>query len=143
MSARSTVAASAGLRFWKSFYVVAALYDAILGAAFFFFYGPLFHALGITLPNNTSYIHITAGYIFVQGVSYWFVSRDPLKNVDIVKIGIVYKAIYSGVALYYLLTGQLLSSVCAWFAVLDVIFLLFFVRFLQQTAVEARPRQSP
>jgi hypothetical protein len=118
--------------FWKPFFLVAALYDGILGAAFFIFYNPLFHALGIALPNNTSYIHITTAYIFVQGLSYWFVYRDPLRNVDIVKVGIVYKIIYVGLAAYYLAIGELLSSVFAWLAVADLIFLVLFVRFVTQ-----------
>jgi hypothetical protein len=126
--------------FWKPFFLVAALYDGILGAGFFIFYNPLFHALGIALPNNTSYIHITTAYIFVQGVSYWFVYRNPLKNVDIVKVGIVYKIIYVGLALYYLAIGQLLSAVFAWLAVTDLIFLVFFVLFVTRArgASEAR-----
>jgi uncharacterized membrane protein YccF (DUF307 family) len=119
---------------------VAALYDGILGAGFFIFYNPLFHALGIALPNNTSYIHITTAYIFVQGVSYWFVYRDPLRNVDIVKVGIVYKIIYVVLAAYYLAIGQLLSSVFAWLAVTDLIFLVFFVRFVMQARQTARAR---
>jgi hypothetical protein len=126
--------------FWKPFFLVAALYDGILGAAFFLFYNPLFHALGIALPNNTSYIHITTAYIFVQGLSYWFVYRDPLKNVDIVKVGIVYKVIYVGLAAYYLAVGQLLSSVFAWLAVADLIFLVLFVRFVMQAPRAAAVR---
>ena len=118
--------------FWKPFFLVAALYDGILGAAFFFLYQPLFHALSIPLPNNTSYISITTAYIFVQGLSYWFVYRNPDANVDIVKVGIVYKAVYVLLAAYYLAIGQLLHALFAWFAVADLVFLVFFVRFVMQ-----------
>ena len=128
------------LGFWKPFFLVAALYDGILGAAFFFFYNPIFHALGIQLPNNTSYIHITTAYVFVQGLSYWFVSRDPVKNVDIVKIGIVYKVIYVGLAFYYLAIGQLLSALFAWLGLTDLIFLVFFVWFLVHAPRVVRAR---
>lgn len=124
--------------FWKPFFLVAALYDGILGVLFFVFYNPLFHALGIALPNNTSYIHITTAYIFVQGLSYWFVSRNPIRNVDIVKIGIVYKVIYIGLALYYLAIGQLLHAVFAWLGLSDFVFLVFFVWFVTQAQKTAR-----
>jgi hypothetical protein len=60
------------------------------------------------------------------------VYRDPPRNVDIVKVGIVYKIIYVGLAAYYLAIGQLLSSVFAWLAVADLIFLVLFVRFVTQ-----------
>ena len=50
---------------WKGFFLAAALYDIVLGAAFFLFYGALFSALHIALPNNTSYIHLTAAFVVV------------------------------------------------------------------------------
>lgn len=140
MSASKTTPSPVSLQFWKPFFLVAAVYDGVLGAGFFLLYNPIFHALGIALPNNTSYIHITTAYIFVQGLSYWFVSRNPVKNVDIVKVGIVYKIIYSGLAFYYLAIGQLLSSIFAWLGVVDLIFLVFFVRFVQLASREVQAR---
>ena len=125
---------SPGVGFWRGFFLVAALYDLILGAVFFFFYGPIFSILGIPLPPNTSYIHLTAGYVFVQGLGYWLVFRDLLGNLGIVKVGIVYKAIYTAVAVYYLATGALPDAVFAWFAVFDLAFLSLFVRFLMVTS---------
>lgn len=135
----SQVASPVNPGFWKTFFLIAALYDVVLGAGFFVFYSPLFHALGITLPNNSSYIEITTAYIFVQGLSYWFVSRNPVRNVDIVIVGIVYKAIFAGLAFFYLLIGQLLTPVFLVFAVLDIVFLVFFVRFVQLAWREAKP----
>ena len=138
MVTRLEAAGSRTVRVFKALFLVAALYDGILGLAFFFLYRPLFDALGIHVPDNTSYIHLTAGFVFVQGVGYWLVYRDMLRNVDIVKLGVVYKAIYIGVAAYYLAIGQLLDAVFAWFAAFDVGFLLLFVAFL----VLARPRRG-
>jgi len=63
-------------------------------------------------------------------VGYWLVYQDPLANLGIVKLGIIYKAAYTMVALYYLLLGQLLSAIFAWLAIADVLFLIFFWRFL-------------
>ena len=138
MSASQAQASTAELRLWKPFFLIAALYDGVLGAGFFVFYNPLFHALGIALPNNTSYIHITTAFIFVQGLSYWYVSRDPVRNADIVKVGVVYKLIYSGLAFYYLAIGQLLSAVFAWLGVVDVVFLVLFVTFLVRVSRQGR-----
>jgi hypothetical protein len=117
---------------WRTFFLVAAIYDLVLGAAFFLLYGPLFDALGIALPNNTSYIHLTAAFVFVQGLGYWFVYQDPEENRGIVKIGTAYKAAFSILALYYLVIGQLLHPAFALFGLLDVFFLIGFVLFLGQ-----------
>lgn len=130
MAIKPEAAGRGVIRFFKAVFLVAALYDLVLGAVFFFLYRPLFDAFGIDLPNNTSYIHLTAGYVFVQGVGYWFVYRNMMRNVDLVKLGIVYKIIYSGVAVYYLAIGELLNAAFAWFAVFDGVFAVLFVAFL-------------
>ncbi|HJP70995.1 MAG TPA: hypothetical protein VJ975_04690 [Candidatus Limnocylindria bacterium] len=117
---------------WRTFFLVAAVYDIVLGVAFFLLYGPLFSALGIELPNNTSYIHLTAAFVFTQGLGYWFVYQDPPANLGIVKLGIVYKAIFSGLAFYYLAIGQLLHPVFVVFGVVDLLFLIGFWLFLRQ-----------
>ncbi len=101
------------------------------GAAFFLLYGPLFETLGIALPNNTSYIHLTAAFVFTQGLGYWFVYQDPLANRGIVKVGVVYKLMFSGLAAYYLAIGELLHPVFALFGGVDLLFMIGFVLFLR------------
>jgi hypothetical protein len=119
---------------WRTFFLVAAIYDIVLGVAFFFLYDPLFSALGIELPNNASYIHLTAAFVFTQGLGYWFVYQDPTANLGIVKLGLVYKAIFSGLAFYYLAIGQLLHPVFVVFGVADLLFLIGFWLFLRRPA---------
>lgn len=119
---------------WRTFFLVAALYDIVLGIGFFFLFDPLFAMLGIALPNNTSYIHLTAGFVFVQGLGYWLVYTDAPANLGIVKLGIVYKAIFAGLGFYYLAIGQLLHPAFLVFAVADLFFLAGFVLFLRRTS---------
>jgi hypothetical protein len=126
--------------FFKSVFLVAALYDGALGAVFFFFYPVIFATLGMQFPTNTSYIHLTAAFVFVQGVSYWFVFRDMLRNIDMVRVGAVYKGVYCLVAAYYWATGQLPDAIFAWFALFDVVFLALFIAFL--VLMEPRERAA-
>jgi hypothetical protein len=116
---------------WRTFFLIAALYDLVLGAAFFFLHGPLFEMLGISLPNNISYIHLTAAFVFVQGLGYWFVYQDPGANRPIVKIGVPYKFAFASLGFYYLAIGQLLHPIFLVFSVLDVLFLIGFVMFMR------------
>ena len=118
---------------WRTFFLIAALYDIVLGIGFFFLFDPLFAALGIALPNNTAYIHLTAGFVFVQGLGYWFVYQDPPANLGIIKQGIVYKTVFAGLAFFYLAIGQLLHPAFLVFAVVDLVFLAGFVLFLRRT----------
>ena len=136
MTTAATTNVTPGDSAWRSFFLVAALFDIILGIGFFFLYGPLFSVLGIELPNNTSYIHLTAGFVFVQGVGYWLVFQDAPANLGIVKLGIIYKAIFAGLGFYYLAIGQLLHPVFLVFAVADLGFLVGFWQFLRRTTEE-------
>ena len=138
MEIRATTPGPSVLNFFRGVFIGAAAFDGVLGLAFFFLYGPIFQQLDIPLPDNTSYIHLTAAFVFVQGVGYWFVYRNPLRNIDLVKVGVVYKVIYSAVALYYLVINDLLHAVFAWFAAFDVVFLVLFVAFLAMVKTEVR-----
>jgi hypothetical protein len=140
MATRVQAPTTSGLERFRKLFLIAALYDCILGLAFFFLHRPIFVAFGIPLLNNTSYIHLTAGFVFVQGVAYWFVHRNMLRNIDIVRMGVLYKAIYSAVAVYYLVIGELPHAIFAWFAVFDVLFLVWFVAFLREVAPSTAPR---
>ena len=128
-------------KFYKTVFLVGAAYDMILGAVFFLAWRPIYDALGIQYAGNLAYLHITTAYIFVQGLSYWYVSRNIIRNLDIVRVGIVYKAIYIGLAVWYLMNGQIPHVLFAWFAVFDFIFLLLFVGCLRwaNSSAEVRP----
>lgn len=122
---------------FKTFFLVAAIYDIVLGAGFFFFYAPLWEAFDVALPSSISYIHLTAAFVFVQGVGYWLVYRDPNGNRGIVQMGVVYKIAFAGLAFYYWAIDELLHPVFLLFGALDVLFLVGFVMFL----MGARSRQ--
>jgi len=124
---------------WKTFFLIAALYDGLLGLVFFFLYNTLFPLLEITLPNNTSYIHLTAAFVFVQGVGYWIVFRDPDGNHGIVKLGVIYKSIFAGLAAYYWAIGELLHPIFGLLGILDVLFLVGFILFLMNPQSQSLP----
>jgi len=116
--------------FYRTFFVVAAAYDAILGAVFLLLYAPVYQFLSIPLPENPAYLHMIAGFVLVQGLGYWFVSRNMERNVDLVKAGAVYKAVYVLVTLNAMYTGHLPHAMFAWFGAFDALFFIWFVRFL-------------
>lgn len=120
------------LNWFRRGFVVAAAYDLILGAVFFLFYDPIFDALDVKPPEHLSYVHLTAAFVFVQGAGYAFVARNPVRNVDMVKVGVLYKAVYSALAIYYLATGDLIDNLFAWFAAFDIAFIVLFVVFLRR-----------
>ena len=125
---------------WRAFFLLAALYDLLLGAAFVIFGEQLLSAIGMQLPPHVAYIQLAAIFIFVQGLSYALVYGDPLANLGIVRVGVAYKAAYAGLALWYLVIGLLPSVFFLPWAAIDLIFLVGFVLFLRgATSVDASP----
>lgn len=119
---------------WRAFFLVAALYDLLLGAAFVVVGEQLLRAIGMELPPHVAYIQLAAVFIFVQGLSYALVYRDPLGNLGIVRVGVAYKAAYAGLALWYLVIGLLPSVFFLPWAAIDAAFLVGFVLFLRVAA---------
>lgn len=118
-------------KFYEGLFIVAAVYDLLLGFVFFLFYKSIFGAFNIPLPDNPSYAQLSAAFVFVQGLSYYFVYRNLERNIDIVKVGLVYKIVYAGVAFYYWIIGGLPHPMFALFGFLDLIFAILFVLYLR------------
>ena len=53
--------------FFRGFFLVAALYDLILGVAFFFLYPWVYGLFGIALPTEPAYLHVAAAFVFTLG----------------------------------------------------------------------------
>jgi hypothetical protein len=116
---------------WRAFFLVAALYDILLGAAFLVFGEQVLAAIGMELPPHIAYIQLAAVFVFVQGLSYLLVFFDPPGNLGLVRIGVAYKAGYAGLALWYLVLGILPSVFFIPWAIVDVLFMVGFVLFLR------------
>ena len=115
---------------WRWLFVAIGAYDFVLGVLFFVFYDPIYDALDIALPDSRAYIHLAAALIAVQGLSYFLVARRPVRNVDIVRVGVVYKATYSALALYYWVAGGAPHGIFVAFGLVDVLTLVGFVAYL-------------
>ena len=116
---------------WRAFFLVAALYDIVLGLVFVVAGERILSAIGMALPPHVAYIQLAAVFIFVQGLSYWLAYRDPLGNLGIVRVGVAYKAAYAGLAAWYLVIGALPSVFFVPWAIIDLGFLVGFVLFLR------------
>jgi hypothetical protein len=125
---------SAELARWRWFFLVSAVYDMALGIAFFFLYRPIFEAIGMPAPSHESYVHLSAVFVLVQGLGYLFLYADPLGNLGLAKVGAIYKASYTLLAVYYLVRGDIPSMFFAWFGLFDFLFFIGFMWFLRRAA---------
>lgn len=117
--------------YYRSLFVVGALWN--WGATLFFFiaYKPLYAWLNMRTPDDPIYLQLFLGLCFVYGIGYFLVSRDINANHGIVIMGIIGKIIvFIGFVVDYL-TGNahLLIVLCG---TVDLIFALLFIEFLMR-----------
>ncbi|MEK6859176.1 MAG: hypothetical protein AABX54_00010 [Nanoarchaeota archaeon] len=126
-------------KFFEKLFLVAAIYDFALGILFFFLYRFIFNFFNITIPDYPAYLQMSAAFVIAMGVGYYFVYKNLYRNIDLVKLGVVYKFAYSSVAIYFYFTN-IANLVFLWFAVFDIIFMIFFIWFLVYAATKTDRR---
>ena len=116
---------------YRNLFLIAALYDFILGLFFFVFWRYIFdYILKIPYPNYPAFYQAAAAFIFAMGLGFYFVYLNMYRNIDIVKLGIVFKIFYTGVAFYYVFVENM-PWIFSLFGFLDLTFIVFFVFFLR------------
>ena len=116
---------------YRNLFLIAALYDFVLGFAFFFFLPFFFEEIyDIAAPIYPSLYQGGAAFVFVMGIGFYFVYRNMYRNVDIVKIGIAFKSVYTALAFYYVFFEEM-PWVFSVFGVLDLVFIIFFILFMR------------
>ena len=49
----------------------------------------LFHLLGVPTPDDPLFVRLFGAVVTAIGLAYWYAFRDPVRNVSIVKVGIL------------------------------------------------------
>lgn len=123
----------------RPLFVFAALYDILLGAAYFVFYPALYARFGVTLPNHPGYVQLNALFVAIMGVGFWMVANAPARNRDLILLGSLFKAAYAGIVFLYWARGMMPSMWLIW-AVCDTLFLVSFLVALRALPPTERPR---
>jgi len=132
-------------RYYKALFLIAAIYDIVLGVAFTFFHVPVFDMVGVTPPDG-GYIQLLGTFLLVIGIAYYLIWRGDLqRNRDMILVGTLYKLAYASVAFVNWATGDVPHVVFA--AVFGIADLVFFVLMLEcwvflgrgRTTVEPEP----
>ncbi len=111
----------------RPFFIVAALYDILLGLPFLFAYPAIYARFGIALPNHPGYIQFGAAVVTIFGIGFWMVAQAPRRNRDLILLGILFKFAYAGTVLGHLAGGRI-PALWVPFAFIDLAFALgFFV----------------
>jgi hypothetical protein len=82
---------------------------------------------GLTVPEDPLFLRSFGALAIAIGVAYWYAYRDPLRNVAILRVGVVDNALATLVVVFTALT----SGLSSWFVVLTGLLTAgFFVAFL-------------
>lgn len=121
-------------KYYKGLFLVAAIYDIVLGIVFTFFYGFAFKLLGITdkLPNYGAYLSLIGSFLFVIGIAYYLIYKGDLKrNRSLIIVGALYKFAFASVAIWYFAIGEIPHVIFAsLFGVVDLIMLFLMIECL-------------
>jgi len=113
------------LRTISAFYIIAALYDGILGIAFILAAPKLFTLAQVTPPNHFGYIHFPAALLLIFALMFYAVAKDPCKNRNLIPYGILLKLSYSSTVFFYWFTSGI-PHIWKPFAIIDLAFMIIF-----------------
>ena len=107
-------------------FIIAALYDGLLGLGFLFSAEALFERFQVTPPNHFGYVHFPAALLLVFAIMYLAIAVNPYKNRNLIPFGMLLKVSYCSVTGYHWLTAGL-PAMWKPFIFYDLVFLALFV----------------
>lgn len=110
----------------RALFVVAALYDAILGLAFLFAGPAIFEHFKITQPNHWGYVQFPAGLLIIFGLMFLAVAIRPVGNRNLITYGILLKICYVATVFWHWSQGDI-PFMWKPFAIIDLVFAVLFV----------------
>lgn len=106
-------------------FIIAGVYDFVIGLTFLFFGPRLFDAAGVPHPNHWAYIHFGSLMLVIFGLMFFAVAGNPLANRNLIPYGILLKLSYASLAGYYWITTDC-PTLFKPFAVIDAVMLVAF-----------------
>jgi hypothetical protein len=109
----------------RTIYLVGGIYDMVVAAVFGLFFKAIYNSFGVELPNHDGYVQIAAAYIFVFGVGYYLIYKNPLEGLGLVIIGILMKVGFCVVVFGHYLFGSI-PAMYVPFGLIDLVFAVVF-----------------
>ena len=114
------------MRFIKALFLIAALYDGVLGAVFLVTPAWLYRAAEVTPPNHWAYVQFPAALLVIFGLIFAVIAAKPAENWKLIPYGIMLKAAYCGIAFWYW-SAEGIPNLWKPFAIIDLVMGLLFL----------------
>jgi hypothetical protein len=123
-------------RFATALFLVAAVYDAGLGAVFLTASAWVYDVAQVTPPNHWGYVQFPAALLVVFGLMFAAIAVKPLENRNMIPYGVLLKVAYCGlVFMYWYADG--IPNLWKPFAIIDTVMGILFVWSYQQLGRQA------
>ena len=109
----------------RALFVIAGLYDFLIGLVFLLFGAQLFDAAGVPQPNHWGYIHFGALMLMIFGAMFIAIARNPAARREMIPYGMLLKLSYSALAGYYWVATDI-PTLFKPFVVIDAIMFVLF-----------------
>ncbi len=122
-------------------YLIAGLYDGLLGLLFLVAGPEIYDRAAITPPNHWGYIHFAAGILVIFGWMFLTIAQRPVENRNLVTYGVLLKVCYVLTVCWHWYAGGI-PDLWKYFAVFDTAFALAFIWSLvplELAAVKSEP----
>jgi hypothetical protein len=107
-------------------FLIAALYDGVLGTVFLFMPAAIFEKFEVTPPNHMGYVQFSAALLLIFTLMFVRVAVSPTAHRHLIVYGILLKVAFCGLAFWYWATEGI-PGMWKPFAVADVVMAALFV----------------
>jgi len=108
-------------------FLIAGLYDLVIGVAFVGFGPQIYDAAGVPHPNSWAYIQFGALMLVIFGVMFLAVAYAPLANRNLIPFGVLLKISYVAIVAYYWVQLGDVPMLFKPFAAIDAVMLVLFL----------------
>jgi len=109
----------------RMLFLVAALYDGLLGLAFTFAPLAIFERFEVTPPNHVGYVQFPALLLIIFAIMFAVIAVNPVGRRMLIPYGMLLKLAYAGLVFYHWAATDV-PDMWKPFAVADLLFLVAF-----------------
>jgi hypothetical protein len=110
----------------KALFLICALYDGALGAAFLLAPDWIYQLSGVAPPNHWAYVRFPAALLIIFALMFVAIARNPTKNRELIIYGFLLKLSYCAIAFWYWFRAGI-PDLWKPFAVIDLVMAALFV----------------
>ena len=107
-------------------FIIAVIYDGLLGLMFIFAGSYAYQWCNITPPNHMGYVQFPAALLLIFAIMFMTIAGNPIKNRHLIPYGILLKISYCAVVFYHWFSTGV-PYMWKPFAIFDLLFLILFL----------------